>query len=99
MTDIMIRLDEVLKLLSFGDFPNKQELFKAFENLKKIFNYPVSSESFPEIISALKSNLFYRQFELDGDPEFLKALVNKIHNFEVIEKILLAPSKINYSQT
>jgi len=29
----------------------------------------------------------------------LKALVNKIHNFEVIEKILLAPSKINYSQT
>lgn len=99
MTDIMIRLDEVVKLLSFGDFPNKQELFKAFENLKKIFNHPVSSESFPEIISALKSNLFYRQFELDGDPEFLKALVNKIHNFEVIEKILLAPSKINYSQT
>lgn len=96
MKSVMMKLNHVVKLLSFGDFPKQQELFQEFESLKKIFNSPVSSELFPEIIKKLKNNLFYRQFKLYDDSLFLTVLARKIQNFKVMELILLS-SEINYS--
>ncbi len=93
MKKVMIKLNQVVKLLSFGDFPNKQELLQAFEDLKKIFNSPISPKLFQKIIKELKDNPFYRQFKLYADPIFLTALARKIDNFEIIEMVL---SEINY---
>jgi hypothetical protein len=97
MKKLEIKLDQVVKLLLFGNFPNKQELLNGYENLKKLFNSPFPQEFFLEIISELRANPFYRQFKLDADPCFLKALVNKVNRFEIIEQ-LLQSSEINYSQ-
>lgn len=96
MKNVITKLNHVVKLLSFGDFPNKQELSRAFEDLKKIYNFPISSELFPEIIKKLKDNPFYCQFKLYDDPLFLTALARKIDSFEII-KMILSSSEINYS--
>lgn len=93
MKRVIIKLNHVVKLLSFGDFPNEQELFQAFEDLKKIFNSPISPKLFPKIIKELKDNPFYRQFKLYADPIFFTALARKIDNFEIIE---MALSDINF---
>jgi hypothetical protein len=94
MKNIINKLNQVVKLLSFGDFSNRQELLNAYESLKKIFNSPFSSESFPEIMRELKINLFYRQFKLDADPQFLKELVKKLADFTIIEAFLESPEII-----
>lgn len=97
MKKIEIKLDQVVKLLSFGDFPNKFELLNGYENLKKLFNSSFLQGSLPEIIRELRANLFYRQFKLDADPQFLKALVKKVDDFEIIDQ-LLKSSEIHYSE-
>lgn len=97
MKKLEIKLDIVVKILAFGDFPNKQELLDGHGDLKKLFNSSFSQESLLEIIRELKANAFYRQFKLDADPQFLKALVKKVTDFKLIEE-LLKFSEINYSQ-
>ncbi|MEN9447625.1 MAG: hypothetical protein RJA25_915 [Bacteroidota bacterium] len=97
MKKLEIKLDNVVKKLAFEDFPNKQELLDGHGDLKKLFNSSFSQESLLEIIRELKANAFYRQFKLDADPQFLKALVKKVTDFKVIEE-LLKFSEINYSQ-
>ncbi len=97
MKKLEIKLDIVVKILAFGDFPNKQALLDGHGKLKTLFKSSFSQESLPKIIRELKANAFYRQFKLDADPQFLKALVKKVTDFKVIEE-LLKFSEINYSQ-
>ncbi len=97
MKKVEIKLDQVVKLLSFANFPNKQELLNGYETLKKLFNSSFPQEALQEIIRGLRANPFYRQFKLDADPYFLKALINKVNDFEIIEQ-LLKSSEIHYSE-
>lgn len=50
-----------------------------------------------ENITKLKTNPFYRQFKLDSDSCYIKELINKVNDVEIIE-LLLKSSEINYSQ-
>ena len=85
MKSVTIKLNRIVNFPSFENFPNKQELFQAFEDLNKIFNSPISPRLFQKVIKELKDNSFYRQFKLYADPIFFTALAKKIDNFEIIE--------------
>lgn len=96
---IETKLKHILQLLSFAYYPNKKELLKRSEELNKILNPSVVIESFQEAITALKANQLYRQFKLEAEPEFFRAIVNKINDITMIEKLLCIPSEINYSES
>lgn len=97
MKKLEIKLDQIVKLPEFADFTNKQKLLNGYINLKKLFNSPFSQESLPKILKELRTNPFYRQCKLNTDPQVLKALVNKVNDFKIIEQ-LLKSTEIYYSQ-
>ncbi|TLY47754.1 MAG: hypothetical protein E6K54_05050 [Gammaproteobacteria bacterium] len=97
MKKVILKLDQVVKLLSYADFSNRKELLNGFETLKKLFNASLSQEFLLENITKLKTNPFYRQFKLDGDPCYMKELVRKVNDIEIIER-LLKSIEIKYSQ-
>lgn len=84
-------------MLSHGDFINHKESRNGFETLKKLFNASFSQEFLLENITKLKTNPFYRQLKLDSDSFYIKELINKVNDVEIIE-LLLKSSEINYSQ-
>lgn len=69
------------------------------KNIRKILSQPFSMESFQEIIVALKANQLYRQFKLEEAPAIFRAIVNKINDITMIEKLLSLSSEINYSES
>lgn len=95
--DIETKLFHMLQVLEFGEIPNKGELLEAYKKLKKIFIDPLCIESVLETINFLKNNLFYQEFELQDDPQFLSAIIKKIDDPCIVDKILENPTKIKYS--
>jgi hypothetical protein len=96
---IETKLKDILQRLNFYYFSNKKELLKSLEELNKILNPSFLMESFQEIITALKANQLYREFKLDADPEIFRAIVNKVNDITMIEKLLSLSSEINYSES
>lgn len=92
--DIETKLFHMLQVLSFSEFPNKEELIQAYEKLKKIFIEPLFTESLIETINQLKSNLFYLEFELENDPQFFRAIIEKVDDTLMMDKLLESPSEI-----
>jgi hypothetical protein len=92
-----IKFKQILELLSFGNFPNNEELLQSYEALRKLLSISFSTESCLEIIKAVKNNQCYRQFKLETDPQFFKAIVSKVDKISMIEKLLELSLEINYS--
>ncbi|MEN9449652.1 MAG: hypothetical protein RJA83_266 [Pseudomonadota bacterium] len=95
--EIETKLLHMLQVLAFSEFPNKGALIQAYEDLKKIFISPLFTESLFETINGLKSNLFYKEFELEDDPQFFLAILKKVDDYLMLDEFLKSSSEIKYS--